>query len=66
MRADETIMGVDKHDLDTPILLLDLDVVDSNIGKMAEYFRGVKADLRPHTNTHKTPMLAHKQINAER
>jgi len=64
MRANEAIMGVDKHDLDTPILLLELDVVDSNIGKMAEYFRGVKAELRPHTKTHKTPMLAHKQIDA--
>ncbi|HGJ63760.1 TPA: DSD1 family PLP-dependent enzyme, partial [bacterium] len=57
-------IGLDKHELDTPVLLLDLDIVDSNIKKMAQFFNSVKADLRPHTKTHKTPLLAHKQIQA--
>jgi D-serine deaminase-like pyridoxal phosphate-dependent protein len=64
MSFNESMIGANKQELDTPVLLLDLDIVDSNITKMAQYFRNVKADLRPHTKTHKTPMLAHKQIKA--
>lgn len=57
-------IGDHKHQLDTPILLIDLDIMESNIAKMADYFSKVKANLRPHTKTHKTPILAHKQIDA--
>jgi D-serine deaminase-like pyridoxal phosphate-dependent protein len=64
MQFDEMYIGADKEQLDTPILLMDLDVMESNIAKMADYFRGVDAELRPHTKTHKTPILAQKQIEA--
>jgi len=64
MQFDEMPYGTCKEELDTPILMIDLDLMESNIAKMAEFFRNVKADLRPHTKTHKTPMIAHKQINA--
>ncbi|MFC1714269.1 DSD1 family PLP-dependent enzyme [Candidatus Poribacteria bacterium] len=64
MQPDELSIGSLKEQLDTPILLIDLDIMESNIARMAEYFRGVDADLRPHTKTHKTPILAHKQIEA--
>jgi D-serine deaminase-like pyridoxal phosphate-dependent protein len=64
MQIDEPSIGIHKEQLDTPVLLIDLDVMESNIAKMAEYFRGVDAELRPHTKTHKTPILAHKQIEA--
>jgi D-serine deaminase-like pyridoxal phosphate-dependent protein len=64
MQLDELLTGTYKEQLDTPILLIDLDVMESNIAKMADYFRGVDAELRPHTKTHKTPILAHKQIEA--
>jgi D-serine deaminase-like pyridoxal phosphate-dependent protein len=64
MQCDELSIGTRKEQLDTPILLIDLDVMESNIAKMAAYFRGVDAELRPHTKTHKTPILAHKQIEA--
>lgn len=60
----EMSIGDHKEQLDTPVLLLDLDIMESNIAKMADYIRGVKAELRPHTKTHKTPILAHKQIEA--
>ena len=61
---DELFIGICKQQLDTPVLLIDLDVMESNIAKMADYFRSVDAELRPHTKTHKTPIIAHKQIQA--
>jgi len=41
-----------------------MDAAERNIARMAEYFRGTKASLRPHTKVHKSPWLAQKQIDA--
>ena len=66
MQDTEPYIGRHKTELDTPALLIDLDVMESNIQKMADYFLfnsgGTK--LRPHLKTHKTPIIAHKQIDA--
>lgn len=51
-------------DYDTPALILDIEVVERNIKRMGEYFRGRKTHLRPHVKVHKSPFLAHKQIAA--
>lgn len=59
-----SLIGMHKTELDTPALLIDLDKMESNIQTMADYFTTVNAMLRPHLKTHKTPMLAHKQIAA--
>jgi D-serine deaminase-like pyridoxal phosphate-dependent protein len=56
--------GTPKEDLDTPALLIDLDVMERNIETAAAFFRGVEADLRPHTKTNKSPVIAKKQIEA--
>ena len=56
--------GIKVEDIDTPALLLDLDVLERNIKKMADFFRDKQAKLRPHIKTHKTPIIAHKQIAA--
>ena len=53
-----------KSDLDTPALLIDLDAMEHNIRKMADYYEGMNANLRPHMKTHKTPIITHKQIDA--
>lgn len=50
--------------IETPALLLDLDAVEENLGMMADHFKKVKANLRPHFKAHKTPFLAQKQIEA--
>ena len=52
------------RDLETPALILDLDLMEKNIKKMSEYFRGKKAKLRPHVKNHKTPIIALKEIEA--
>jgi D-serine deaminase-like pyridoxal phosphate-dependent protein len=53
-----------KADIDTPALILDLDVVETNIAMMAEYFRGRPQKLRPHFKTPKTPEIARRQLAA--
>lgn len=60
----EPFIGMHKTELDTPALLIDLDILEANIQTMANYFSTVNAMLRPHMKTHKTPIIAHKQIAA--
>ena len=53
----DVFIGVPKEAIDTPALLVDLDVFEANIQKMSDFFKTVNADLRPHTKTHKTPII---------
>ena len=50
------------EELDTPALLVDLDVMEKNLlwGQQKANSAGVK--LRPHIKTHRTPALAKKQV----
>jgi D-serine deaminase-like pyridoxal phosphate-dependent protein len=57
-------VGAAKREIETPALLIDLDIMEDNIEKMAKYFNGVKSSLRAHTKTHKSPTIAQKQISA--
>lgn len=50
------------RDLDTPALLVDLDVMERNLRRAAEYARAHELRLRPHTKTHKIPALARRQL----
>lgn len=59
-----SIVGLDKYELDTPSLLIDLEVMDRNISTMADYYKGVGVGLRPHVKPHKCPIIAHKQLEA--
>jgi D-serine deaminase-like pyridoxal phosphate-dependent protein len=56
--------GTKVEDLDTPALLLDLEVLEDNIRGMADYFHNKPTKMRPHIKTHKCPLIAHKQILA--
>jgi D-serine deaminase-like pyridoxal phosphate-dependent protein len=49
-------------ELDTPALLIDLDVMERNLERVAGYARDHRLRLRPHTKTHKIPALGRKQI----
>jgi len=60
----EDLIGRHKSEIDTPGLLLYIDVVERNIAKMANIFSDKECKLRPHIKTHKLPMIAHKQIAA--
>jgi len=49
-------------DLDTPCLVIDLDVVEANARRMAEAMADLGMALRPHVKTHKSVALAKIQI----
>jgi D-serine deaminase-like pyridoxal phosphate-dependent protein len=63
-RAAENAVGGPIEALDTPALLLDLDLLEGNIATMAEYFVGRPAHLRPHAKTPRCPEVALLQIAA--
>ena len=50
--------------VDTPALLVDADALESNITAMKARVQGSGIALRPHTKTHKMPLIAHMQIKA--
>src|SRR2546427_5108672 len=52
------------EDLQTPCLLVDLDILEQNIRKMADYCVGQKIALRPHVKGIKNPLVAKKQLEA--
>jgi D-serine deaminase-like pyridoxal phosphate-dependent protein len=49
-------------DLDTPSLLIHLEVLEGNIVEMQEIARAAGVRLRPHTKTHKSPDIARMQL----
>lgn len=61
---EKVIIGLEKDAIPTPALLIDLEKMEYNISKMADFCRGKKINLRPHIKTHKTPLIAHEQIEA--
>jgi D-serine deaminase-like pyridoxal phosphate-dependent protein len=44
-------LGTDKSEIDTPALLLNLEIMESNIKKMSKFFQSVTAELRPMIKT---------------
>jgi len=57
-------LGMKKEELDTPALCLDIENVEKNLKYMADFFSEIPASLRPHFKTHKSPILAWKQLEA--
>ena len=53
-----------KREIDTPALLLDLDVMEENLRAMAAFFASRPQKLRPHFKTPKTPEIARRQLEA--
>src|SRR5262245_58899021 len=51
-----------KADLSTPALILDLDVFEENLRRMAEHCRIAGVGFRPHAMTHKCPEIARRQV----
>ncbi len=64
MSKPEIAIGQSKATLDTPALLVDLDVMEANIARITEVCRAHKVNWRPHMKGHKTPEIALKQIAA--
>jgi D-serine deaminase-like pyridoxal phosphate-dependent protein len=48
--------------IDTPALIIDLDAFEANLRRMADYVGGHEIRLRAHAKTHKSPIIARKQM----
>ena len=57
-------MSTPKSELDTPALLVDLDVMEANIAHVAAACRAQGVAWRPHVKSHKTVEIAQLQIAA--
>jgi D-serine deaminase-like pyridoxal phosphate-dependent protein len=53
-----------KLELDTPQLVIDWDIMQNNINAMQKVADDAGVKLRPHTKTHKTPLISHLQAKA--
>lgn len=51
-------------EIDTPDIVVDLDVLERNIERMAAALRAKGLRLRPHAKTHKMPEIAARQLAA--
>ncbi|MFE4226524.1 alanine racemase [Arthrobacter sp. NPDC056886] len=54
----------DDPELDTPALLVDLDIVDANIARMQVFADSEGFLLRPHAKSHKSLAIANRQLQA--
>lgn len=65
MNIHEYEVGLHRNELDTPALLVNLDAVERNVKKMADYFKSAGILLRPHAKVYKaTPQFAWMQLRA--
>ena len=64
LHSGKGIEGMTKDDLPTPSLLVDLDLLESNIAKMSQHANASSIQLRPHAKTHKCPEIARLQVEA--
>lgn len=52
------------YDLETPSVLIDLDIMEANIRRMQAHCDALKVAFRPHIKTHKIPEIAQMQLKA--
>ncbi len=55
-------VGMPLEAVDTPALLLDLDAFEWNLAHMAQAVAGTPVRLRPHSKSHKCPVIALRQM----
>src|SRR5712691_5255729 len=59
-----TQVGTSVQALDTPAVLVDLDVLERNVARMAAFAAEHAIALRPHAKSHKTLGIAERQRSA--
>ena len=57
-------IGTPAEQLDTPALVVDLDILESNIANFHANFQRTNPKLRPHLQPHLSPAIAHLQLRA--
>ncbi len=64
MNPNEDMIGQPKASLDTPALLVELDIMEANIARIAATCREYGVGWRPHIKCHKTLEIARKELAA--
>lgn len=64
MTTTVTGTGLTKENLDTPALLVDLDVLEANIVRLAQACQAASVSWRPHVKGIKVPAIAHMMMKA--
>lgn len=64
MTGSTGLTGLAKTDIDTPALLVDLDIMDGNIARIASACQAASISWRPHIKGIKVPAIAHKTLAA--
>jgi D-serine deaminase-like pyridoxal phosphate-dependent protein len=65
MSVHDGEVGLQKHEINTPALLVDLPSLEKNLHIMAAFFADRDVKLRPHVKTYNaTPVFAHMQLEA--
>ena len=59
-----SIVGKPISELDTPALLVDLDILEANIAQMASDIKERGANWRPHSKANKSPVIGHRELRA--
>jgi D-serine deaminase-like pyridoxal phosphate-dependent protein len=59
--ARKDFRGITKADLPTPCMVLDQDLFDANLHKMAEHCKTHNINLRAHVKIHKCPEISKRQ-----
>jgi D-serine deaminase-like pyridoxal phosphate-dependent protein len=62
MARGEAVSGRDIAALETPVPVVDLDRLERNLDRVADYAAAHGLGLRPHIKTHKTPWIAAEQL----
>ncbi len=62
MTEEDLAEIVEISQIDTPALLVDMDIMEANLRRMQAKAHEAGVKLRPHTKTHRCPALAHVQV----
>ncbi|MGH2560009.1 MAG: alanine racemase [Thermomicrobiales bacterium] len=58
------VAPTESETIDTPSMVVDETILQTNIAEMAALARSMRVALRPHVKTHKTPQIARLQLAA--
>jgi 3-hydroxy-D-aspartate aldolase len=60
----QQLVGYGVAAIDTPALVVDLDAMERNLQRMADYAKAHGMKLRPHAKMHKSAVLGLRQMQA--
>lgn len=62
LKEARTAKGKSIDEIETPALVVDLDIMEANMDKMMAFLREGSGGIRPHAKSHKVPQVALMQI----